>query len=150
MVTIIGATQRSLSQQRVNIIDSTGTIIDNFASYVPDMPSGATRVNKTFRAAIAAANTAYTIYTPAGGTSLYITDMSVTNVMTTTGSIRLGDNISGNAYTDDTLQDNVTMFGTQYATTVFHFTVPLIISTALKLIGTNTGTGVVSFSGWEI
>lgn len=133
-----------------NGLTASVSVTGQLSASIPDMPSGATRVNKNFNSAIAIANTAYTVYTPAGGKTLYITDLYISNSLTTTSVLRVGDNISGNANQPDTLLTGACHMGGQYTFTNFHFTVPMSIATALKVICANTGNAFISFSGWEI
>lgn len=151
MVTIIGPTQRSLSQQRVNVIDSTGTIVDNFAgTAIPyTIPAGATAICKGMNKSIAGAG-GFDVWTPTGGTTGYIMDLYIDGGATNT--FKIGDNVT-DALADGTLYDGVVGYtvAAQKAV-VIHFHKPLVIATKLRFYTATAGATniTVSFSGWEV
>lgn len=148
MVTIIGATQRSLAQQRVNIVNSSGTVIDTFGS-TDNVPSGATK--KCYGTYVNSGGGALNdIYTPTGGTTLYVQDMLVyANALMT---FKVGDNVtlalvSGTNYANSfvgVIPANTSLY--------IHFDKPLPVATKLNIYDANAGGKglAVSFMGWEI
>ncbi len=97
------------------------------------------------------ANTAYTLHTPAGGKSFYVVALSIC-VNGANQYVRVGDDISGNATTDNT---EVTGFATHSGSAggtpeFITFPVPWKISTALNFISSNTQAMVVAAYGYEV
>lgn len=114
--------------------------------------SGSTNVMGCYQKAATTADTAYTIKTPTVSKTLYITSLTVcTNG---TALLRIGDNISGNAYQADTAFNNCLIFDASAAasplTETFVFPVPMSVATALKLISSGTSTVEITWSGYEV
>lgn len=90
-------------------------------------------------------NTAYTLYTPAAGKTLYITSLIVE--LDANGRFRFGDNITGNGGANSV---NSVMFSLLASEPAFiSFPVPLKIVTALVAISSATTTAYASWVGWE-
>lgn len=96
-----------------------------------------------------AANTQYTVYTPTGGKSLYITSLWISNGAAST-FFRWGDNVGASAIASATPTAN--QFQSSLAagaTYFFQFAVPLKISTALTVSCDTANDLHVNFVGYE-
>lgn len=93
------------------------------------------------------ANTHYTIFTPTNGKTAYIKTLKITALGSST--IRCGDNISGNATPADGAGTDILINGVADVTDTTVFPVPMVVSTALKIVCSNTTGFYVTAVGWE-